>query len=152
PCLVLVGDGSERAMLEELAKTLGIASRVRVLGWGDEVERLYGGFDLFTMTSCSEGTSISLLEAMSMGLCPVVTDVGGNRGVLGHELASLLVPVDNEAALAAAWRHHLLDVELRQDMGRRARARVQSKFSLGRMVEHHIDIYRRLTTSARRRN
>jgi len=148
PLLVLVGDGRERGMLEKLATALGVAGRVRFLGWRDEVERLYGAFDLFTLTSRSEGTSISLLEAMSTGLCPVVTDVGGNRGVLGPDLASLLVPSDDEAALAAAWRRHLLDAELRRVMGRRARARVQSEFSLERMVENHIEIYRQLTTAA----
>jgi glycosyltransferase involved in cell wall biosynthesis len=152
PLLVLVGDGSERGMLEELAKTLGIAGRVRFLGWRDEVERLYGAFDLFTLSSRSEGTSISLLEAMSTGLCPVVTDVGGNRGVLGPDLASLLVSSDDDAALAAAWRRQLLDAELRRDFGRRARARVQRKFSLERMVENHVDIYRQLTTAARLRS
>jgi glycosyltransferase involved in cell wall biosynthesis len=135
-------------MLETLARTLGIADRVRFLGWRDDVERLYGAFDLFTLTSQSEGTSVSLLEAMSAGLCPVVTDVGGNRAVLGPDLASLLVPSNDDIALAAAWWRHLLDNELRRDMGRRARARVQSEFSLGRMVENHIEIYRQLTTAA----
>jgi len=149
PLLVLVGDGSERGLLEELARNLGIAARVRFLGWRNEVELLYGAFDLFTLTSRSEGTSVSLLEAMSAGLCPVVTDVGGNRGVLGPELVSLLVPSDDVAALAAAWRRYLLDTELRQDMGRRARARIQSEFSLERMVENHIEIYRQLTNGGR---
>ncbi len=122
PLLLLVGDGSERGMLEELARALGIADRVRFLGWRDEVERVYGALDCFTLTSRSEGTSISLLEAMSTGLCPVVTDVGGNRRVLGPDLASLLVASDDDAALAATWRRHLLDAELRRDQGRRARA------------------------------
>jgi glycosyltransferase involved in cell wall biosynthesis len=135
-------------MLGDHARALGIADRVRFLGWRDEVERLYGAFDLFTLTSRSEGTSISLLEAMSTGLCPVVTDVGGNRAVLGPNLSSLLVPSDDDAALAVAWRRHLLDAELRRDMGRRARARVQSEFSLERMVENHIEIYRQLTMAA----
>jgi glycosyltransferase involved in cell wall biosynthesis len=148
PVLILVGDGSERVMLEELARTRGVAGRVRFLGWRDEVERLYGAFDLFTLTSRSEGTSISLLEAMSTGVCPVVTDVGGNRAVLGPELASLLVPSDDDATLASVWGRHLLDAELRRNMGRRARARVEREFSLGRMVEDHIEIYRRLTTTA----
>jgi len=149
PLLVLVGDGSEHGELEEFARTLRIADRVRFLGWRDEVERLYGAFDLFTLTSRSEGMSISLLEAMSTGVCPVVTDVGGNRGVLGPDLASLLVPADDDAALAVAWRRHLLDAELRRNIGRRARARVQSEFSLQRMVDNHVEIYRRLTAAAR---
>jgi glycosyltransferase involved in cell wall biosynthesis len=152
PLLVLVGDGSERGMLEELARALGVADRVRFLGWRDEVERLYGAFDLFTLSSQSEGMSISLLEAMSTGSCPVVTDVGGNRGVLGPELAPSLVPSGDAAALAAAWRRHLADAELRQAVGRRARARVQREFSLERMVDDHAEIYRQLTTAARLRN
>jgi glycosyltransferase involved in cell wall biosynthesis len=149
PLLLLVGDGSEREMLQGFARTLGIASRVRFLGWRDEVERVYGAFDLFTLTSRSEGTSVSLLEAMSSGLCPVVTDVGGNRAVLGPDLASLLVPAGDEMALAATWRRYLLDTNLRQDMGRRARARVQQEFSLERMVENHVTLYRALTATAR---
>jgi glycosyltransferase involved in cell wall biosynthesis len=144
PVLVLVGDGSERAMLEGLARALGIADRVMFLGWRDEVEKIYGAFDLFTLTSRSEGTSISLLEAMSTGLCPVVTDVGGNRGVLGPDLASLLVPREDDAALAASWQRYLIDVQLRRSMGSRARARVVSQFSLDRMIGSHIEVYREL--------
>jgi glycosyltransferase involved in cell wall biosynthesis len=142
PVLALVGDGSERGMLEGLARTLGIYSRVKFLGWRDEVERIYGAFDLFTLTSRNEGTSVSLLEAMSCGLCPVVTDVGGNRAVLGPNLASLLVPAGDAAALAATWRRMLLDDGLRQELGRRARERVEQEFSLRRMVENHVALYR----------
>jgi glycosyltransferase involved in cell wall biosynthesis len=150
PVLVLVGDGSEREMLQQLATSLGIAQRVRFLGWHDEVERVYGAFDLFTMSSRSEGTSVSLLEAMSSGLCPVVTDVGGNRAVLGPELASLLVPSEDAAALAAGWKVQLSDPDRRRDFGRRARARVENEFSLRRMVENHVTMYRQLTASTPR--
>jgi glycosyltransferase involved in cell wall biosynthesis len=154
PLLVLVGDGSERGMLEELARTLGIESRVRFLGFRDEVERLLGTFDLYTLTSRSEGTSVSLLEGMSCGLCPVVTDVGGNRAVLGSDLASLLVPDNDAAALAEVWRGLLLDTDRRRELGHRARARVKQEFSLDRMVEKHVDLYRELAArdaSGRRR-
>ncbi|HET9983155.1 MAG TPA: glycosyltransferase [Longimicrobiales bacterium] len=144
PLLLLVGDGSERGMLEALARALGIAGRVRFLGWRDEVERLYGAFDVFTLTSRSEGTSISLLEAMSCGVCPVVTDVGGNRAVLGPDLADHAVPPGDEAALAGAWRTYLLEPELRRRAGRRARARVEREFSLQAMVEKHATLYRAL--------
>jgi glycosyltransferase involved in cell wall biosynthesis len=144
PLLVLAGDGSERAALEALAHTLGIAPRVRFLGWRADADRLYGAFDLFTLTSLSEGTSISLLEAMSTGVCPVVTDVGGNRAVLGAGLESLVVPGQDEAALATAWKRQLGDPELRASMGARARQRVESGFSLERMVQQHVALYREL--------
>jgi glycosyltransferase involved in cell wall biosynthesis len=144
PMLVLVGDGSERGMLEELARSLGVAARVKFLGFRDEVERLFGAFDLYTLTSRSEGTSVSLLEGMSCGVCPVVTDVGGNRAVLGPDLASLLVPDNDAAVLTGLWRRLLLDPDLRQEMGQRARARVAAEFSLDRMVANHVQLYAEL--------
>jgi glycosyltransferase involved in cell wall biosynthesis len=145
PMLVLVGDGSERADLEAMARELGLASRVRFLGWRTDAERIYGAFDLFTLPSRSEGTSISLLEAMSAGVCPVVTDVGGNRAVLGGDLDSLLVPDDDDAALAATWQALLDDAGRRGTMGGRARARVENTFSLDRMIDMHAALYEELT-------
>lgn len=144
PLLVLAGDGSERPALEALAESLGISDRVRFLGWRNDADRLYGAFDLFTLTSLSEGTSISLLEAMSTGVCPVATDVGGNRAVLGPGLESLLVPSDDDAALAAAWARQLADPAGRVALGARARQRVETGFSLSRMVDQHVLQYREL--------
>lgn len=144
PILVLVGDGSERARLEQLAITIGIASRVHFLGWRTDADRLHGAFDLFTLTSTSEGTSLSLLEAMSSGICPVTTDVGGNRAVMGPDLESLIVPPDDPLALAAAWRHLLTNPILRAEMGRRARHRVETTFSLEQMVDRHVALYQEL--------
>lgn len=141
PTLVLAGDGSERAALETRAKELGIGGRVRFLGWRDDVEEMLGAFDLFTMSSRSEGTSISLLEAMSSGLCPVVTDVGGNRAVLGNQLDRRLVPSGSPPALAAAWYQALADPEQRQRDGAVARERVLSTYSARAMVEAYERLY-----------
>ena len=148
PVLVLAGDGSERATLEALASELGIAPRVKFLGWRNDADRLYGAFDLFTLTSRSEGTSVSLLEAMSSGVCPVVTDVGGNRAVLGPGLESLLVPGDDVEALASAWRERLINPWLRSAIGAQARRRVETGFSLKRMVEQHDSLYRELLSTS----
>jgi glycosyltransferase involved in cell wall biosynthesis len=148
PVLVIVGDGSERRELEILSEALGIATRVRFLGWRDDAEHLYGAFDLFTLTSRSEGTSISLLEAMGTGICPIVTDVGGNRAVLGPMLASLLVPPDDESALATAWQFHLDDPGLREQLAGRARARIASTFSLDTMIDQHVALYQSLMQSS----
>lgn len=147
--LLLAGDGSERGHLERLALRLGVASQVKFLGWRSDPERIYGAFDVFTLTSRSEGTSISLLESMSGGVCPVVTDVGGNRAVLGPELEGLLVPDNDEIALAASWRRCLTDSAFRREMGRRAQLRVSAAFSLERMVEQHATLYRDLLSSSR---
>jgi glycosyltransferase involved in cell wall biosynthesis len=148
PLLVIVGDGTERGSLEALASELGITQRVKFLGWRADAERIYGAFDLFTLTSRSEGTSISLLEAMSSGVCPIVTDVGGNRAVLGPDLASLMVADGDTAALTTAWRLHLNDRMLREERGRQARVRVEEAFSVHQMIEGHIKLYRELVEGA----
>ena len=101
PALVVVGDGVLRSSLERRARELGVAGDVHLLGWRDDVARWLAGFDLFTLASRSEGTSMSLLEAMAAGRCPVITDVGGNRAVLGPGLAHRLVPAEDPTALAA---------------------------------------------------
>ncbi len=142
PHLVLAGDGRERPALESLIREFAISGRVHLLGWRDDPEALLATFSLFTMGSRSEGTSISLLEAMSSGLCPVVTAVGGNPMVLGPSLAHRLVPSEDPSALAAGWRDALQDPAARQADAARARARVATDYG----VEAMVAAYRRLYT------
>ena len=141
PVLVLAGDGSERDRLQALTNELGLAGRVFMLGWRDDVEQLHACASLFIMSSHSEGTSVSLLEAMSAGLCPVVTDVGGNRAVLGPDLTHRLTPPNSPTALAAAWSDALLDETKRAADANRARARVEQTFSLEQMVRKYESLY-----------
>jgi glycosyltransferase involved in cell wall biosynthesis len=142
PVLVLAGDGSEKGSLTALAASAGIAESVFFLGWRDDLQDLLGSFTLFTMSSRSEGTSVSLLEAMSAGLCPVVTDVGGNRDVLGPDLAHRLVPPQDPAALADAWRAAVRDDTMRRTDGAAARARVFAHYDLRQMVDAYASLYR----------
>lgn len=141
PVLCLVGDGHCRPALEELAERLEVRDSVHFLGWRDDIERLHHDLSLFSLSSHSEGTSVSLLEAMSSGVCPVVTDVGGNRAVLGVGLSQCLVPPSDFAALANRWLRFLRDQETRCRAGRDARERVRSRFSLERMVARYAELY-----------
>lgn len=141
PVLLLGGEGSERPELESRAGALGLTKHIRFLGWRDDVQDLHAAFTLFTMSSRSEGTSVSLLEAMSAGLCPVVTQVGGNAAVLGPDLSHRLVPAQDAEALARAWRLALDDARRRGADGVLARSRVQQAFNLSAMVSHYEDLY-----------
>lgn len=141
PVLVVAGGGSALERLRELTRALCLGDRVRWLGWRDDVEALHAAFTLFTMSSRSEGTSVSLLEAMSAGLCPVVTAVGGNAEVLGPDLAHRLVPPENPGALAAAWRDALTSPIRRQDDAQAARCRVEACFGLDAMVRCYERLY-----------
>jgi glycosyltransferase involved in cell wall biosynthesis len=137
----VVGEGTLRAGLERRARELGVSADVHLLGWRDDVARCLGGFDLFTLASRSEGTSISLLEAMAAGRCPVVTDVGGNRAVLGKDLAHRLVPASDPSALAAAWDAALGDPQARARDSGLAESRVRDAYSLDGMVSAYQALY-----------
>jgi glycosyltransferase involved in cell wall biosynthesis len=141
PVLVLAGDGPERERLESLARDLGIGDSVRFVGWRDDVPALLAAFDVFTLSSKSEGTSVSLLEAMSMGVCPVVTAVGGNPAVLGDELAHRLVPSGDAQAMADAWVAAFSDEAARRADGMKGRSRVERFYSLDRMVRKYERLY-----------
>ena len=141
PALVVGGDGSERPELEAAAARLGVDEGVHLIGWRDDIHDLHRAFEVFTMSSRSEGTSVSLLEAMSAGLCPVVTDVGGNAAVLGPELAHRLVPSEDPEALAGAWTNMLRDGDSRREDAMRARQRVVGEFGLERMVRGYEEYY-----------
>jgi glycosyltransferase involved in cell wall biosynthesis len=142
PALVLVGDGLERSALERSAASLGVADAVHFMGWRSDIERISRAFTVFSMSSHSEGTSVSLLEAMSAGLCPVVTNVGGNAAVLGPALEHRLVPPSNPDALAAALSHALGDRKARERDSAVARARVVADFDLDSMVRQYEALYR----------
>jgi glycosyltransferase involved in cell wall biosynthesis len=141
PYLVIAGDGSDRERLQKSIEEKGLGDRIRLLGWRDEVRDVLSAFSLFTMSSYSEGTSVSLLEAMSSGLCPVVTDVGGNPDVLGAALEHRLVPSGDPAALAREWERALTDAAGRERDGLLARSRVKERFSLRAMVEEYERVY-----------
>lgn len=141
PVLVLIGDGQERIALEQTAADAGCRNSVHFLGWRSDILECERAFTFFTMSSRSEGTSVSLLEAMSAGLCPIVTAVGGNPVVLGEPLAHRLVPAQSPTALADAWRAALRDTERRTSDARAARARVRSAFSLDAMVRAYERVY-----------
>lgn len=150
PVLVLVGDGSDRETLVSAAASLGISDAVHFVGWRSDIERVQRSFTIFSMSSHSEGTSVSLLEAMSSGLCPVVTDVGGNAAVLGPDLAHRLVPPADPGALAKGLSDALHDVAARTRDGSTSRQTVIDAFGLGAMVERYDELYSASPSSTER--
>ncbi len=80
--LILIGDGPLRAPLEALSHALNLEKIVCFLGDRSDVKDLLPGFDVFVMSSTTEGYSISLLEACASALPVIATDVGGNREII----------------------------------------------------------------------
>jgi glycosyltransferase involved in cell wall biosynthesis len=99
--LAIAGDGDLREALERLARDLGIADRVRFLGWVRDLRDHYAAADVVVLTSRNEGTPVALIESIAAG-CPVVaTSVGGVPDVVSGD-CGMLVPLDDMAALVAA--------------------------------------------------
>lgn len=144
PILVIAGEGPEQDHIASLREQWGLREAVHCVGWVSEPVDLYPLFDVFTLSSRSEGTSIALLESMSCGVCPVVTAVGGNPAVLGPGLKALLVPSGDASALAQRWRAVLTDRTALANFGTSARQRVVDQFSLSAMVARHEALYERL--------
>ena len=141
PVLVVAGDGLERGRLASLVQRRGLEGVAHLVGWRDDVHALHASFSVFTMSSRSEGTSVSLLEAMGAAICPVVTDVGGNSFVLGERLRHRLVPPEDPRALASAWQQALSNPTQRLADGQEARSRVGERFALRTMVEEYERLY-----------
>lgn len=133
-CLTIAGEGPERHRLEALAQTLGIADRVRWLGFQAEILPVLAAFDLFIQPSRYEGLPVTVLEAMAAGLPVVATSIGGTpEAVLDGETGRLVPPEAPE--LLAAAINDLLNVPSRRlEMGAAGRARIGSHFSLSEMV------------------
>ena len=125
--MVVVGDGPERASLQALATTLGIADRVHWAGHVPDPTSAIRSFDVFTMSSDTEQMPISLLEAMAAGLPVAASDVGDIAAMLPLESRSFVVPADPDA-LAIPLRRLLADATLRTTLGQANRARAVTAY------------------------
>ena len=141
--LWIVGDGTVRAELEALAAELGV--RERVVFWGQQMDtaRFFSAVDVFAMSSVSEGLPMSLVQAMSLGLPAVTTDVGGMAEVLRLSGSGLLAPVGDARAMADAIVRLAENAGLREEFSRRAREAYAREFTLEQMAAAYEELYRR---------
>lgn len=140
--LLLVGGGDGEPALRALADELGITPAVTFAGVRSDVPAVLAASDVFAMTSLSEGTSVTLVEAMLARRPAVVTAVGGNPEVVADGTTGLLVPRGDAAATGEALAALLRDPARRDAMGAAARARAREQFSQARMHAAWSTLYR----------
>lgn len=141
--LLMVGDGPERQALETLADDLGIGERVRFTGFIETPVNHLALMDVFLLSSHTEGTSMTLLEAMSLGIATVATRVGGNPEIVDDGKTGLVTPPGNEQAFADAVATLWQSPALRKKLGEAARKRFRAKFSRHHMLAGYLGIYQR---------
>jgi glycosyltransferase involved in cell wall biosynthesis len=148
---VLCGEGIEPGQkpLAQSLEDLGFSMRVHLLGRRDDIPQLTAGFDIATLASAfGEGFPTVVAEAMACGVPCVVTDVGDAAALVGD--TGRVVPPGDPRALAAAWED-LLEAgpAVRERLGAAARRRIESEFTLPKMVSKYEELYLRLAQEAR---
>jgi glycosyltransferase involved in cell wall biosynthesis len=142
---LILGDGSERAACEELARTLpSLYSRVTFAGHQPDPRAHYRAMDVFCISSDTEQMPVALVEAMATSLPVVSTDVGDVRTMLPEEESDLVVPLgEHETAwpLAEKLTEILRDPGRRKQLGTANRKRAEERYSFDAMLRAYRDVY-----------
>jgi L-malate glycosyltransferase len=140
---VIAGEGELRPQLERQIKERRLEKHVFLTGFRPDVLSVHKAFDVFVMSSVTEGLGTSLLDAMACGKAIVATTAGGMPEVVTDGENGLLVPPRDAEALASAIVTLLTDESTRARMGAAGLARVRADFSAERMVRGTLGVYRR---------
>ncbi len=145
--LHLVGDGAERPRLEQLADSLDIRGAVRFLGERDDIGDCLSDAHVFALSSVTEGLPVALLEALAMGLAPIVSDVGGMPEVVRQAGVGTVFPAGDVAQLAAALVAHASARDRWSDWAASARSAFEHHYTIARMCNDYDALLRRCLTS-----
>jgi glycosyltransferase involved in cell wall biosynthesis len=139
--LLLVGDGPLHEEITGLIAQLGLEKRVELVGAQppDVVAKLQAGALCAVLASRDEPFGIAAVESMAVGTPVIATNVGGLREIVTHDESGLVVPVDDERALAAALTRLTSDAGLRQRLGHAAAARAESLFDWKEWASDYVD-------------
>jgi glycosyltransferase involved in cell wall biosynthesis len=140
--LVLIGSGPDEEHVRERIQERGAADYVHVLGERQDVASLLPHLDVFVLSSASEGHSIAILEAMSAQRPIVATRVGGNADLLADGQCGLLTPAGAPGPMADAIERLLRDGFQANRLATQARRRFLECFSVDRMGESYLGVYR----------
>lgn len=151
---VIVGDGEDRLVLEQLAGETGLTvstpqkpvanADLIFTGWILDVERALAGCDIVAMTSRNEGTPVSLIEAQAAAKPVVTTDAGGIRDIIIPNETGFISPPSDEATFTENLLKVLNDKSLRDSMVLQSRSFTRNKFHFTRLVEDMRCLYRSL--------
>jgi N-acetyl-alpha-D-glucosaminyl L-malate synthase BshA len=145
--LLLAGDGPDAGMVQRLARQLGIADRVHLLGAQENVVPLLSTADLFLLPSEQESFGLAALEAMACGVPVVASDVGGLPEVIDHGVTGFLHPAGDVDAMAESGIRLLSDTALHQRMADAAATVVAKRFCSERVVPMYEAHYARVLQS-----
>ncbi len=138
--LFLVGSG----VLEEVKRAAAPFSSDKIVfaGWRDDVAACLNAMDIFVQPSLSEAFSQVIIEAMGVGLPVIATDVGGAAEVIDNDVNGILIRADDGSAIAEKVLKIYRDNDFRAQIGYAARKSVTERFTIERLVDRHLELYR----------
>jgi glycosyltransferase involved in cell wall biosynthesis len=139
--LIIVGDGDLMTELQLQAKELKIIDKVYFTGYITYPKDYLAMFDIFLLSSFSEGTSMTLLEAMSLGKPSVVTNAGGNKEIITHEETGLVTDNNDMEQFANAMLKLCDSPELVNIYGEQAGKRFSERFTVELMSTQYQSCY-----------
>ncbi len=142
--LWIAGEGPEAAALSGLAADLGVADRVRFLGWREDPDALLGSCDIFVCPSRREPLGNIVLEAWAAEKPVVAAAASGPKGLIGDDEAGRLVPVDDSDALAAAIRTFSHDHATAQRVAAEGRRRYERDYTEDAVVAKYLEFFERV--------
>jgi glycosyltransferase involved in cell wall biosynthesis len=140
----IAGEGELRRELEAQIHHLGLEKRILLTGFRPDALSLLKAFDVFVMSSLTEGLGTSILDAMACSRAVVGTRAGGIPEVVDEGTTGFVVPPHDAQALATAIVKLLKEKELRTRFGRAGRQRVEREFTVDRMVRATLHEYEAL--------
>ena len=138
--LIVIGDGPQFAELVDKAKGIP-EEQIRFLGARKSIADLLNIFDIFTLVSTTEGTSLTILEAMSTQLPVIVSDVGGNKNIITHGKTGYLFECNNQDAFGECLSQITSNPTMAVNIGRQARCSVKRNFSFEKVIRKYCEIY-----------
>lgn len=133
---VIIGDGPKKRELMELAKYLKIEEKVLFLGFQDNVEEWIPAMDIFVLPSLTEGTPMSLLEAMSHGKVVIATAVGGVPRIIEEGYNGILIAPRSKEDIRKAVLDTCANKELRIHLSQNAVRTVIDRYNVQEWVDN----------------
>ncbi|MDT0627688.1 glycosyltransferase family 4 protein [Alteromonas sp. W364] len=139
--LFIVGDGELMDELEQQIQILDIADSVVLTGYIPYPKAYLAMFDVYLLSSLSEGTSMTILEAMSLAKPSIVTDAGGNSEVILNKVSGLVTENNSEKSFSNAMLSLINDTDTTLTFGQNALRQFYEKFEQKKMVNNYLEIY-----------
>lgn len=142
--LLIVGDGEEREKLQNLCSELAITENVIFTGYVSKPVNHLALMDVFLLPSLSEGTSMTLLEAMSLAIPVAATSVGGTPEIIHQEKSGLLSKNEDLEGYSDSLEKLVSDHALRKAYGAQARADYLNSFATSAMCDAYLSLYQEI--------